>query len=266
MENSETLQIVPTLVPFVMVIFIIAIGVVLLNYQFRKNLFKKQLEQEELKQAHQQKLLETSILIQEKERKRIAQDLHDELGATLSMSRMQLSNFEKGEIFDQEKLLGIRNLIESALESTRRISRELMPIQLEQLGLKRALLSLVHFAQESTEIAIKTTIHIEQVELTPSSQLGVYRIFSELLNNTIKHAGASEVELHLSIKKENITAEYQDNGSGINFDRFQSGLGVQSIENRVDYLNGSWEYGNRQTGGFYAKFLLPLKSTITEKS
>jgi signal transduction histidine kinase len=95
----------------------------------------------------------------------------------------------------------------------------------------------------------------------------VYRIFSELLNNTIKHAGASEVELHLSIENENINAAYQDNGSGINFDKFQSGLGVQSIENRVDYLNGYWKYGNRQTSGFYAKFIIPLvKPTITETS
>ncbi len=259
MEDSETLQIVPTLVPFILVIFIISLGVVLLNQQFRKNIYRKQLEQEELKRKHQLKLLKTTIAIQEEERKRIAQDLHDELGAALSMSKMQLLQMEKSQIKEDENLIRVRELVESALESTRRISRELMPLQLEQLGLKKALLSMIHFAEESGTLKIKTDFSMEDANLTPEQQLGLYRIFSELLNNSLKYADATQIHIEMKWHEHSLLANYRDDGVGIEPDSNAVGLGLKSIGSRVGYLNGTWDYGNHPDGGFYSKIILPLK-------
>lgn len=255
MENSETLQVVPTLIPFVLVIFVIALGVVLLNFQFRKNLFKKQLEKEELRQKHQQKLLENTVEIQEEERKRIAQDLHDELGAVLSISKMRLTQLERASGDNSDEIKAIKEHLETALSSTRRISRELMPVQLERLGLQKALMSLAHFNEETIRIEIDMP---ETDRLSNTQQLGLYRIFSELINNTLKYANASEIQISIQMEDAQLFSAYRDNGKGIDFDQFKSGIGFQSIDNRVSYLRGSWEYGNHPKGGFHADFILPL--------
>ncbi len=86
-DNQVTF--INTLLPFAGILFLIALGVVFLTQQFRKNLYRQQLEQEELKKKHQVELLRSNIQAQEEERKRIAQDMHDELGAALSITRMQ---------------------------------------------------------------------------------------------------------------------------------------------------------------------------------
>lgn len=255
---AQNMEVVPTLIPFVLVIFVIALGVVLLNFQFRKNLFKKQIEQEELKQQHQQKLLENTVTIQEEERRRIAQDIHDELGAVLSISKMRLSQIETTQNDQANELEVVRNHLEMALNSTRRISRELMPIQLEQLGLRRALLSLAHSADKT--VVIDFNRHFADDLLTKTQQLGLYRIFSELINNTLKYAEASAIYIEIQRQEKDLTATYKDNGKGILKEEMIEGIGMQSINNRVAYLQGTWHYGDQPEGGFIAEFLLPIEN------
>ena len=95
METTGQINITAALLPMICVIFIIATGVVLLNSLFQKKLYRQKLLQEELINRHQEELLKSSIQIQEEERKRIASDLHDELGAVLSITRMHLFALEE---------------------------------------------------------------------------------------------------------------------------------------------------------------------------
>ena len=95
METEHHITFIETLFPFVGMVFLIAAGVVFLTQQFRKNLYREQIKQEALKNQHRLELLRSGILIQEQERKRIAQDMHDDLGAVLSISRMHLLQAER---------------------------------------------------------------------------------------------------------------------------------------------------------------------------
>ncbi|ASS50616.1 MAG: hypothetical protein CHH17_18155 [Candidatus Fluviicola riflensis] len=262
MESGNHITFIETLLPFAGIVFFIAVGVVLLTQQFRKNLYRQQLQQEELKNKHQLELLRSSIQVQEEERKRIAQDMHDELGATLSITRMHLLQAERLHGTDSERLLNdlqtVRTLTESSLESMRRISHELMPAQLEKFGLVKTLEAVAEQLNGTGKMDI--TLHASQdlSTLDQEIQLTLYRIFMELINNTLKHAGATQISIQLSLEDRVITGRYTDNGKGLNPETTGSGLGHKSIEGRISSVGGTITTGNNHLGSFQAVISVPL--------
>lgn len=259
MEESSKIDLVSALIPFVLVVFVIAIGVVILNQQFRKNIYKQRLEKESLKAQHQTELLENSIRVQEDERKRIARDIHDELGATLSIGRMHLKQLAKNDTTNKEKVIQIQDMLEQALIATRRISHELMPLKLESLGLEKALYSLRdQLNNNPEENLLEIQFDLDEGVLTKEVELALYRVFSELINNTLKHAGASIMQIHITEQANHIVCSYQDNGKGIVENQQTEGLGFRSIENRIVSHKGKWNFKNNPNGGFYAEIELPL--------
>ena len=257
METTAELTFLSTLLPMVGVVFIIAVGVVLLNQQFQKNLYKQQLQQEELKNLHQQELLNSSIQVQEDERKRIAQDLHDELGAILAISRMHLVQLEQlPEINKQQKHLQavqqIRGLTENALASMRRISHELMPPQLQTFGLIKTLESVANRLNETPSLNVTILSDTSLPDLSWPVQLGLYRISMEFINNTIKYAKATKITIGVEMEMQTLVYRYHDNGIGLPEQPRAEGLGHKSIQGRVNALGGSLEMGNHEERGFFA--------------
>lgn len=255
METAEKLNFLTTLLPLVGVLFIIAMGVVLLMQQFRKNLYRQKLAKEELIIIHQQELLRSSITVQEEERKRIATDIHDELGAVLSIARMHLMALENQSHKNQEDILAlqnIRSLLETSISSVRRISHELMPQNLQMFGLQDTLQSIVAMVNSSDNLKIQIDCDEDVNHLPWSVKLGLYRICLELINNTIKHAKATHIDLTIHCKNNALTLFYADDGIGLsdNFEKF--GLGHKNIEARTMSIGGNLKVGNNKTGGFYA--------------
>lgn len=262
METVGNLSFLSALLPFAAIIFIITVGVVLLNQQFQKNLFRQKLKQEELKNKHQRQLLSSSIQVQEQERKRIAQDLHDEMGATLSIIRMNLMQIEKFKTENREikieDLQNVRNLTENALASMRKISHDLMPPQLERFGLVKTLEAVANQVNNANELSLTIKVDNDFTQLNWHLSLGLYRILMELINNTIKHAHANEILIELKINGQTVNCQYTDNGRGIKTANLEEGLGYQSIVGRVNSLAGSISIGNITEGGFRAFINVPL--------
>ncbi len=262
MESQAELNYLETLLPLVAVVFIIAIGVVLMVQQFRKSLFKQQLAKETLKNQHQLELLQTSIEVEENERNRIAQNLHDELGAALSISRMHLLRLESLGKKEQQaaidELPEVRKYIEAALASTRRISHELMPAHLRTLGLVKALQVVCDWAENANGLHATIIATGNLSKLPWQTSLAVYRVFVELLNNSMKHAQATFAELKLDIHDDILHAEYWDDGKGLPNETRHTGMGLKGIEGRVRALNGNSEFGNRSEGGFFASMHIPI--------
>lgn len=253
MEESEAIDIVSTLVPFSLVVFIIALGVVILTQQFRKKLFQQKLNQEALKIEHQRLLLQNSVRIEEEQRKRIAKNLHDELGAVLSITRMWVRQLEGQEVVDKSKLKEVRELIDGAMVSTRRISHELMPIQLANMGLEDALKSLLSKVEEASGLQSELTLIGDSGILDWEFKVGLYRIFSELINNTIKHAEATAIVLLVDLTPGKRLVNYSDNGKGLPTNYKDKGLGMQSLESRVSAMNGKMVIVNQE--GFCVNIL-----------
>ena len=149
METPQEIDFITMLLPLAGIAFLIALGVIFMYQQFQKNIIRQQLEREEIKSQYQKELLHTTIKVQEEERQRIANDLHDELAAALSIGRMQLTQLEHEKEFNPKRIAEVREIMETTLAATRRVSHELMPLQLSQLGLEKALVTLLKKAEDA---------------------------------------------------------------------------------------------------------------------
>jgi signal transduction histidine kinase len=262
METATELSFLGALLSLAGILFVVAVGVILLNQHFHKNLYRQKLEQEELKASHQKELLKSSIQVQEEERKRIALDLHDELGAALSIARMHLVQLEQLHKDKAQDLLlalkNVRNLTETSLASMRRISHELMPPQLEAFGLVKTWQAMAEQIGGTKEFAVKIIASENLPSLPWGISLGLYRISMELIHNTIKHAQANRAELELRWDGFSIVFQYTDNGRGLPDDIVASGLGLKSMEARVNSLNGTFTLSNKKNEGFSAVVKIPL--------
>lgn len=261
MEKHSEIDLLSALLPFSLILFIIALGVVLLSQQFNKNLYKQRLKHEELKNKSQQELLRVSIDTQENERKRIARDLHDELGTTLSLIRMQLVQLEEhpDDPKFKEKLGESREITESAIAAIRRISHLLLPPQLTAFGLVQTLQTLCKQVSTMNGIACTLSVDTPFPKLQANMELGLYRVCMELIQNTIKHADATAIHLWLGVTGTSITFHYTDNGKGLPESTSSTGMGHKNCEARVQALNGHLKIGNQNENGMFVQITIPLE-------
>jgi signal transduction histidine kinase len=253
METSQNVNFLSTLLPFSVIIFLIVLGVLLLNQQFNKKLYSQKLEKEKLKARHQFELLQSSIAVQEEERKRIARDLHDELGAALSMTRMHLVQIEQQSTQHgtalTTRLQNVRTMTEKALASMRRISHELMPPQLESFGLLQTLESTAAEINKLDQLHVEISAPENFPRSSLAIELGLYRVCMELINNTIRHAQASRICIQLQQVQDSLRLDYRDNGKGLPEGNSKKGIGQRSIETRVHSMGGNLTMKNHEEGG-----------------
>lgn len=238
MESSEGLTLLTTLLPLAAIVFIITIGVIMLNQHFRKNLYKQLLEKEALEKKYQQELLRSSIEVQELERKRIAHDLHDEIGALLTTSRLYFNQLRPGHA--EERLTQISEkinfLFDEMIYNVRRISHDLRPIILENLGIIEAIEDIKNkliYAGMAFNFQ-----HQLSIVLKKESELLLYRIIQDLIGNTLKHAQAKTISIEITIEKNLLLLRYKDDGVGFNSSKAKFGLGIKSIESRLKLIDG----------------------------
>lgn len=248
------------LLPFAGALFLIALGVIILYQQFRKNLYQQMLQQEELKNKYQLDLLNSTIEAQERERKRIAQDMHDELGAILALTRMQIVQVANQYNEDKElfsKLDRIRVNAEAALGSMRKLSHELMPAHLQIFGLVKTLRTLVNQVNDTKQITIYFNATDDIQDLSTSTALAIYRICMEMIHNTLKHGHAKNIFIEMQNSVTDLIVSYTDDGIGLPDDRNFTGLGFKNMQARVSSINGTLMIKNRKPNGFSAEIIVP---------
>lgn len=247
-------------VAFIFLAFLLMASVVILFFYFsRKKIIKNELEKKDLEIKHQKSLLRSIIITQEDERRRIAQDLHDDISSKLNIVSLNshllktpnLSVVEFSEITDN-----IIDLTKKALENSRRIAHDLLPPVLEKFGLHSGIEELVVEVTSGKTVKVdyqnKLKFDFEQTE----RHLHIFRILQELINNSMRHGKAT----HISIKFDTIegreTCLYTDNGVG--FDQknaqCQKGLGMKNIESRVNFLNGDLKIKSSLNNGIEVQF------------
>lgn len=241
METPANVSFTYTLLSFAAVVFLITLGVLLLNQHFKKRLYQQQAEKETLKTLHQSELLRASVKIQEDERRRIARDLHDELGAALSMTRMHLVQTEQQLPEHSERLQNVRSMIEQAMASLRRISYELTPPQLENFGLLKTLESTAGSINRIGNLQVDVSGPAVFVRSTLATELTLFRVCLELINNTLRHANAQNAWIVLDTTGQKLNVHYRDDGKGFIPDTGKKGIGLKSMETRIQSLNGKFD-------------------------
>ena len=160
-----------------------------------------------------------------------------------------------------------KHKVDEALNEVRRISRNLMPPALIDLGLKEAIIEL--FNQYADIEGIDFSFNCKTSDLSDldfDAQRNIYRIIQELINNTIKHAKASVVKLQITRTKTKITINYQNNGKSFNINKVKMGVGLKSINNRAYFYGGTTNITSLASNGTKFTIDLPLKNLVNRKA
>lgn len=222
---------------------LMALVLVLFFYFSRKKIIQKEIEKKNLEITYQKELLHAIIVTQEEERKRIAQDLHDDISSKLNIVSLNshlltAKNLSENELSDIS--LNIINLTTKALDNSRRIAHDLLPPVLEKFGLHAGVEELCFEINSTKAIAIEYKNEIEFNNDDIQRHLHVFRIIQELFNNSIKHGKATKIQLAFYKEADKFFCDYLDNGVGFdsNNQMKQKGLGMKNIESRVSFLGG----------------------------
>ncbi|NND34135.1 MAG: sensor histidine kinase [Saprospiraceae bacterium] len=213
----------------------------------------------------EKKILSMASMIdgQESERIRIAKDLHDGIGGLLTSVRTQIKRIEKEvSILSEFDLYKKTNqLIDEAATEVRRISQNLMPSVLRLEGLEVALEDLCTRLREVHDLKVDSHFDFRELNISETQQTFIYRIFQELTNNIVKHANATEVLMQVNNYGDHLNMIIEDNGQGFAFDKLepQGGLGLKSIQSRVDFLSGEMEISTAAGDGTSISINIPLE-------
>lgn len=181
---------------------------------------------------------------QETERHRVARDLHDGLGNVLAVVKFNLWQFAKEK--PAAALDEIINQVDHSVSELRRISHDMMPEMLLNIGLEAALKDLCE-SLNSDELEIDCQLIDIKNNIPQQTQVSIYRIIQELLTNVVKHAEAKNAFLQCTQHKNAFFITLEDDGKGFNNpqQRDKTGIGLSNIKSRIAYLNGKMEIGKR---------------------
>lgn len=230
-------------------------------YRRNKLQQEKKLQAEVIKQ--QDMATKAVIAAEENERKRIAADLHDGVGQTLSAAKMNLSAFETEIPFKNEEQRiafdKIIILVDESCKEIRSVSHQMMPNALLKNGLANA---VKEFIDKIDNRVLKVSLHAEGLNerLDSNTETILYRVIQECVNNVIKHSGANQLDISLIKDADGIAATIEDNGKG--FDAMDKkkfdGIGLKNIFSRIDFLKGTVEFDSSAGNGTLVAIHVPL--------
>jgi PAS domain S-box-containing protein len=224
------------------------------------------------------KLSEQVFRAQEEERKRIARELHDEIGQVLAALNISIELLRKDCCFadenQQKKLEDMKKLVEKSIDEVHRISYNLRPYLLDNFGLVSAVRWYVKTFVTLTEIEVGLHIEGEWEKLQPAMETMIYRVIQEALTNISRHAEANWAFISLSRDSERIKITIEDNGKGFQVERdgkrgelklIRGGLGLFGIGERVSAFSGNFSISSKLGSGTRLLIEIPFSSAIVEE-
>jgi two-component system sensor histidine kinase UhpB len=201
-----------------------------------------------------------ALVVQEGERQRIARELHDEVGQTLTGVMLQVEGLA-GRIPEElrEQLDELRETARHGTEEVRRIARQLRPEALEDLGLQSALAALAAAFGEQAKLRIDRRVE-PGLPLSQEQELVVYRIAQGALTNVARHADATEVQLHLQRTNEHVVLTVRDDGRGLPPTAIRSSHGIRGMRERAMLIDAQLAIAQRPAGGTEVRLSIPLES------
>ncbi len=238
---------------------VLAIGLLMLyirNRQVRARQHEA-LQQSHLKQLEKQRhidLMQGVMEAEANERRKIADQLHDEVNSMLALATLNVSSvLDKGpdDAHNGQKLIKTQAVLTSVSTTVRDISHRLTPLLIERYGFRYAIEDLTETVNLSERLQLDTSIvGFNEPALYPLSFLNeLYRIIQELVHNIIKHAHATQATVEVVEHEHHVTLMIDDNGVGISSKTQRDGMGLSAIRSRVAYLNGQMEIQRKPKGG-----------------
>ena len=224
-------------------------------FYFIVSIIKQQRKNVEL---HRQNILAEITQI-EKDRARIATDLHDDLGPLLVAVQMKINSFELTQKEDQVEIEKTNNHIDDILHRIREISFDLMPASLLRKGVIVAIREFVNYLNNTRKIKFHFTCE-DDIFFTEQKSINLYRIIQEVVHNTIKHADATDLFIEFKKIKNNLVITITDNGIGFDYNKESKesiGFGLRSLLSRTEIMSGQMFLESEKGKGTTYTFEIP---------
>jgi len=245
---------------------LLAAGFLLIMVVNQRKKWQLQRQMSQLKEQQQNQLIESAVRSEEGERHRIAEMLHDEVGALLSSSRiflveMNTKNLSENDKQDHGK---VKEMIDESIQKVRSISHNLHSTILKEFGLNEA---IRHFMKKVTGgTPLNSTVELDEEYQIANAEtdLAVYRIIQELVNNLIKHAHPRLINITSSLNENLLQFNIQHNGNGLSQEQFEElrfkpvGLGLKNIQNRIILLKGTIFFSRLTNGEYAIRLSIPV--------
>lgn len=230
---------------------------------------KKELEDALLESQGELRRLSSHLMeTQERERKRISLELHDELGQALMVLKLKLSAIDrripKDQIELREDCRELRQYVDQIIDKVRGLSHGLTPPNIEDLGLSGALSQLLKELTKNMKIQTESEIGEMNHLFSLEEQTNIYRIFQEALTNIVKHAQARLISITVKRLKDTISLVVEDDGRGFEVEKVleetstERGLGLTAMEERIRLLRGNMDIRSRRGKGTRLTFSIPI--------
>ncbi|GAB2834079.1 sensor histidine kinase [Ferruginibacter profundus] len=235
---------------------------IIYRYQQKQNAYFKDIEA--LKASHENALLQSQLEIQEQTFQNISREIHDSIGQKLTLAKLHLNTLNHG---DGEKtrmqIDDSVNMISEAINDLSDISRSMSSEIILNNGLIKALEFEASQLKKSGQYNINLSTTGNTVFLNTNTELVLFRIVQESINNIIKHADASAIDIHLHYEAASLILEINDNGKGFKLAEKQAGTGLQNIKKRAVLLKGSANISSIVNEGTQIKIEIPLNENDT---
>ena len=253
----------------IIVMLMLAIALVLFVVLYQRRIISHQLDLKAVAKRNQRALTQASVQSTEDERKRIAEELHDDVGATLSSIRLFLHRPKNGTMSD-EILLQSKALLDESIAKIRAISYHLQPEVLQHLGLQLALQSTLDSPSQSGQMHCTFSAQGNLPQLSGPRELAAYRICQELVTNIVRHSNATQLHIEVRTLGNEIRIEVTHDGIGLLQKEYEAlvcqrgSTGLKNITNREASAHASIRFYKGMNGLFTTELCIPV--TLTEET
>ena len=242
---------------------ILVISIYFYTQRVKRNKLIAAQKMQEAEIVHQKHLMQSVITSQEAERKRIGMDLHDEVGAALSTLRIKIDRNDGEATMAADLTANYKSDIDKIIANMRNISHALSPRISGSFGFYDAIHELSDGVNRSGKISMAVQFDESKLPVFTNGQapMALYRVIAELINNTLKHAQAKNIQLAVAVADDKMEINYQDDGIGISqkAGTVSNGIGMQNIESRLGIIEATWQIREPITGGYGVVISVPLK-------
>lgn len=227
---------------------------------------RNRLRQKNMRQAEvirQQEYLASAVIkAEEKERTRIAADLHDGIGQLFSSVKMNLSGIADNISFTrpdiEQTYHKTLSLVDQSCREVRALSHQMAPYMLQKRGLKIALEDYVlNIHSEALNVSLDIIGLDRRLEISVETVL--FRVIQEAINNVIKHSKARHFDIQIVLDSENLSVMLEDDGTGFDTQNYKEGIGLTNMQNRIDYLHGSFQIDSAPGKGTVLSISIPIQ-------
>jgi len=260
--DSEAIRYV--IIVCVIVFTLLATAIIFFITLFQKRKLKQQTEVVVLKESFSRELLHTQLEIQEQTLKNISQEIHDNIGQVLSLTKLNLNRMDLEKPDDlKEKITDSKVLISKAIQDLRDLSKSLNTDNIAAMGLLKVIgyeLDMIRKTGFQTYLEVSG----EEIKMEPQKELILFRIVQETLNNIIKHAEAKTIKVNMVYSTDKFQLTINDDGRGVDLTPLNEkaggdfGLGIRNMHNRAKLIGADFNMNSRIGAGTTVSLIVPL--------